>query len=152
MTICALSSASGQSGVAVLRISGPETKKLVEMITRSPLPTPRMANLSKLYNINTSNVIDEGIILWFPGPSSYTGEDMAELHVHGSRAIISALQNTILDTKKCRIAETIVRCQNEYLSRDTSTHDRQSFHTKGQLCFSKVIMVMEMMIAFLQCM
>ena len=105
MTICALSSASGQSGVAVLRISGPETKMLVEMITRRPLPTPRTANLSKLYNINTSNVIDEGIILWFPGPSSYTGEDMAELHVHGSRAIISALQNTILDTKKCRIAE-----------------------------------------------
>ena len=73
MTICALSSAPGQSGIAVLRISGPETKTLIELITKKALPTPRMAKLSKLHNINTSSVIDEGIILWFPGPNSYTG-------------------------------------------------------------------------------
>ena len=44
-------------------------------------------------------------MLWFPGPNSYTGEDMAELHVHGSRAVIKSVQNTILDTQKCRLAE-----------------------------------------------
>ena len=105
MTICALSSGSGQSGVAVLRISGAETKSLVEMITKKSLPPPRKASLLKLYNINTSRIIDEGIVLWFPAPNSYTGEDMAELHVHGSRAVITTLQNTIIETKKCRMAD-----------------------------------------------
>ena len=105
MTIFALSSAPGQSGVAVIRISGPETRTLIKMLTKKNLPPPRNAELSKLYNINTSSLIDEGIVLWFPSPNSYTGEDMAELHVHGSRAVISSLQNTILNTKKCRIAE-----------------------------------------------
>ena len=105
MTIFALSSGSGQSGVAIIRISGPETRSLIKMLTKKKLPLPRTADLSKLYNINTSGLIDEGIVLWFPSPNSYTGEDMAELHVHGSRAVISSLQNTILSTKKCRIAE-----------------------------------------------
>ena len=105
MTICALSSALGSSGVAVIRISGPETKNLIKKLIKKELPRPRMATLLKLYNINTSSLIDEAVVLWFPGPNSYTGEDMAELHVHGSRAIITCLQNTILDTKKCRLAE-----------------------------------------------
>ena len=105
MTICALSSGSGQSGVAVLRISGSETKSLIEMITKKSLPPPRKASLLKLYNINTSSLIDEGIVLWFPAPNSYTGEDMAELHVHGSRGVITEIQNNLLSTKKCRMAE-----------------------------------------------
>ena len=105
MTICALSSAPGSSGVAVIRISGPETKNLIKKLIKKELPRPRMATLLKLYNINTSSLIDEAVVLWFPGPNSYTGEDMAELHVHGSRAIITCLQNTILDTQKCRLAE-----------------------------------------------
>ncbi len=105
MTICALSSAPGSSGVAVIRISGPETKNLIKKLIKKELPRPRMATLLKLYNINTSSLIDEAIVLWFPGPNSYTGEDMAELHVHGSRAIITCLQNTILETQKCRLAE-----------------------------------------------
>ena len=99
MTICALSSASGPSGVAVIRISGPETKNLLKMLIKKELPAPRMASLLELYNINTSSLIDEAIVLWFPGPKSYTGEDMVELHVHGSRGVISSLQNTILNTK-----------------------------------------------------
>ncbi len=105
MTICALSSASGSSGVAIIRISGPETKNLIKKLIKKELPRPRMASLLKLYNIDTSSLIDEAIVLWFPGPNSYTGEDMAELHVHGSRAIIKSVQNTILETKKCRLAE-----------------------------------------------
>ena len=50
-----------------------------------------MATLRKINNINTSELIDEGIILWFPGPESYTGEDMAEIHVHGGKAVIEAI-------------------------------------------------------------
>jgi tRNA modification GTPase len=105
MTIFALSSAPGQSGIAVFRISGPETGDIIKMITNSELPSPRKAKLLKLNNINNSSLIDEGIVLWFPGPNSYTGEDMAELHVHGSRGVITEIQNNLLSTKKCRMAE-----------------------------------------------
>ena len=50
-------------------------------------------------------MIDEGIILWFPGPKSYTGEDMAEIHVHGSKAVIQSLLKSISQIKNCRMAE-----------------------------------------------
>ncbi len=105
MTIFALSSAPGQSGVAVFRISGPETGNIIKLITNKDLPSPRKARLLKINNINNSSLIDEGIILWFPAPNSYTGEDMAELHVHGSRGVIKEIQNNLLSTKKCRMAE-----------------------------------------------
>ena len=105
MTIFALSSAPGQSGVAVFRISGPETGNIIKLITNNDLPSPREAKLLKINNINNSNLIDEGIVLWFPAPNSYTGEDMAELHVHGSRGVIKEIQNNLLSTKKCRMAE-----------------------------------------------
>ena len=105
MTIFALSSAPGQSGVAVIRISGPETGNIIKLITNKDLPPPRTAKLLKINNINNSSLIDEGIILWFPAPNSYTGEDMAELHVHGSRGVITEIQNNLLSTKKCRMAE-----------------------------------------------
>ena len=105
MTIFALSSAPGQSGVAVFRISGPETGNIIKLITNKDLPSPRKARLLKINNINNSSLIDEGIILWFPAPNSYTGEDMAELHVHGSRGVITEIQNNLLSTKKCRMAE-----------------------------------------------
>ncbi len=64
-----------------------------------------MATLRKINYSNTSELIDEGIILWFPGPESYTGEDMAELHIHGSKAVIDAIHLTISTIENCRIAE-----------------------------------------------
>ena len=105
MTIYALSSGPGISGIAVIRISGPETKIAIEKMTKEGIPTPRMASLRKINKINTNDPIDEGIIIWFPGPDSYTGEDMAEFHVHGSRAVIDAIHNSISKVKNCRIAE-----------------------------------------------
>ena len=105
MTIYALSTGPGISGVAVIRVSGKETRSVIKKLTNNNLPTPRIATLSKINNINTSELIDEGIILWFPGPQSYTGEDMAEFHVHGSRAVIQAVQNSISQIKNCRLAE-----------------------------------------------
>ena len=105
MTIFALSSGPGVSGVAVIRVSGPETKKVLEKLTGKEIPTPRMASLRKINKINTNELIDEGIIIWFPGPDSYTGQDMAEFHVHGSRAVIDAVHNAISKVKNCRIAE-----------------------------------------------
>ena len=83
MTIYALSTGPGLSGVAVIRISGPDTKEVIKKLTSSDLPAPRLATIKKFNKINTNELIDEGILLWFPGPQSYTGEDMAEFHVHG---------------------------------------------------------------------
>ena len=105
MTIYALSSGPGVSGVAVIRISGSETSKVIKSLTGKQIPRPRVATLRKINNINTSELIDEGIILWFPGPESYTGEDMAEIHVHGGKAVVLAVQNEISKIKNCRFAE-----------------------------------------------
>ena len=105
MTIYALASGSGISGVAIIRISGDNVKEVVKLLTGMELPRPRVATLRKINNINTSDLIDEGIIIWFPGPDSYTGEDMAEFHVHGGKAVILAIQNQISKIENCRLAE-----------------------------------------------
>ena len=105
MTIYALSSGPGISGVAVIRISGSETKNILKKLTNNNLPRPRVATLKKINKINKNELIDEGIIIWFPRPQSYTGEDMAELHVHGSRAVIEAIQDEISKIEDCRLAE-----------------------------------------------
>ena len=105
MTIFALSSGPGVSGLAVIRISGPDTKKVIKLLTDKDLPKPRTAILRKINKINTSDLIDEGLILWFPGPESYTGEDMAEIHVHGSKAVVDALHYSLSQIENCRLAE-----------------------------------------------
>ncbi|MDB4141563.1 tRNA uridine-5-carboxymethylaminomethyl(34) synthesis GTPase MnmE [Candidatus Pelagibacter sp.] len=105
MTIYALSTGPGISGIAIIRVSGEDTKKVIELLTNSTVPEPRVATLRKINKINTSELIDEGIILWFPGPESYTGEDMVEFHVHGSKAVIDALHHSISKVENCRLAE-----------------------------------------------
>ena len=105
MTIYALSTGPGVSGIAVVRVSGKEAAEVVKQLTGDDLPVPRVAVLKKLKNSNTNEMIDEGIVLWFPGPNSYTGEDLAEFHVHGSRAVVSALHSSISGIKNCRLAE-----------------------------------------------
>ena len=105
MTIYALSSGPGISGVAVIRLSGQDTSKVIQLLTGKEPPKPRVATLRKINKINTSELIDEGLILWFPGPESYTGEDMAEIQVHGSKAVVDALHSTLSQIKNCRLAE-----------------------------------------------
>ena len=105
MTIYALSSGPGISGIAVIRVSGPDTKKVLEKVTFSALPSPKVATLRKFKDPVENNLIDEGILLWFPGPESYTGEDMAEFHVHGSKAVIDAMHSAISKVEGCRMAE-----------------------------------------------
>jgi len=105
MSIYALSSGPGVSGVAIIRISGSEAAEVIKSLTKKDLPKPRMATLRKINNINTSELIDEGIIIWFPGPESYTGEDMAEIHVHGGKAVVLSVQNEISKVENCRLAE-----------------------------------------------
>ena len=104
MTIYALSSGPGVSGLAVIRVSGPDTKRVINQLTNINNPEKRMAILTKFFN-EKKNIIDEGILIWFPGPNSYTGEDMAEFHVHGSRAVIDAIYREISFVENCRLAE-----------------------------------------------
>ena len=105
MTIYALSSGPGISGIAVIRVSGIHTKKVLKNLTFSSLPKPKVASLRKFKNPQTKELIDEGILLWFPGPHSYTGEDMAEFHIHGSKAVIDAIHSSISNIDGCRLAE-----------------------------------------------
>ena len=105
MTIYALSSGPGISGIAVIRVSGKNTAEVIKKLTRSKLPSPRVATLKKFNKNGKKELIDEGVILWFPGPNSYTGEDLAEFHVHGSRAVIKAMHSAISKINNCRLAE-----------------------------------------------
>ena len=105
MTIYALSSGAGLSGVAVIRISGSETEKVILTLTKKVLPTPRVATLRKIFSCKSNDLIDEGIIIWFPGPNSYTGEDMAEFHVHGSKSVIQVILDNLSKIENCRLAE-----------------------------------------------
>ena len=105
MTIFALSSGPGLSGIAVIRVSGPNTKNVLKNMTISPIPSPKVAVVRKFINPKTKDLIDQGILLWLPGPESYTGEDMAEFHVHGSKAVIEAINLCLSKIEGCRLAE-----------------------------------------------
>ena len=105
MTIYALSSGQGVSGIAVIRVSGSKTKNVIKKLTNLPIPSPRVATIRKFSKIDNNELIDEGILIWFPGPNSYTGEDMAELHVHGSKSVIEEIHLSISKIGGCRLAE-----------------------------------------------
>ena len=105
MTIYALSSGPGISGIAVIRISGTRAKEILSNLTDKPFPKKRYATLKKIRNNLTNEIIDEGIVLWFPGPNTYTGQDMVEIHMHGSKAVIEEIQNVLSKFDSCRLAE-----------------------------------------------
>ncbi len=84
-TIFALASAPGRAGVAVVRLSGPQAARAVEALTGKPPGAPRRAVLARIAGI------DRGLVLYFQGPDSFTGEDVAEFHVHGGRAVVDGV-------------------------------------------------------------
>ena len=100
-TIFSLSSAPGRAGVSVFRVSGEAAGNVLDNLLNSSRPVPRKASLKKLYG--GDGLIDEALVLWMPGPKSFTGEDCVEFHVHGSPAVIEALAMALLQ-KKCRQA------------------------------------------------
>jgi tRNA modification GTPase len=101
-TIFALSSGPPPAGVAVVRLSGPDAGSLLEKIA-GKLPAPRMATRVRLRDISTkfdtggadTDIIDDALVLWFPAPNSFTGEDVVEFHLHGGRAVIAALSDML---------------------------------------------------------
>ncbi len=103
-TIFALSSGHGRAGVAVIRISGPTAGEALDRMA-PPRPQPRLAALRRVRHPQTGEVLDYGLALWFPGPRSETGEDMAELQVHGGHAVIAGVLGALGTIEGCRLAE-----------------------------------------------
>jgi len=103
-TIYALSSAPGRAGVAVIRVSGPQAGEVLRQLAGG-VPAPRFASLRTLKRPDDGTVLDRGLVLWFPGPESFTGEDVAELHVHGGRAVIEAVFSALSGVTGTRPAD-----------------------------------------------
>lgn len=101
-TIFALSSGSPPAGIAVIRISGPRAGEALAALSGS-LPQPRRASYRTL-SVPRGTVLDRALILWFPGPATATGEDLAELHLHGGRAVVSAVEAALADLPGLRRA------------------------------------------------
>lgn len=94
-TIVALASGAGRAGVAVIRVSGPDAGAVLTRLTGRVLPPARVATLATV-RAQGGETLDQALALWFPGPASFTGEDVAELHVHGGPAVIEAVVGACL--------------------------------------------------------
>ena len=104
-TIYALSSGAGRAGLAVIRLSGPSGAEVVQKLTGMELPPPRYAERRTFRASDGDRTLDEGLLLWFPGPLSFTGEDVAEFHVHGGPAVIAAMLAALSAFVGTRVAE-----------------------------------------------
>lgn len=104
-TIFALSSGHGKSGVAVIRLSGPGCASALASLTGRPLPAARVAARRLFADPESGELIDDGLALFFPGPRSFTGEDVVELHIHGGQATVSAMLETLRHREGLRPAE-----------------------------------------------
>jgi tRNA modification GTPase len=106
MNIFALSSGRGPCGIAIIRMSGPDTLSICKLISKEQKIKENEINLCKFFDPDNGTIIDpEALILWFPKPNSFTGDDVAEFHVHGSNAIISYFLKVLSSQKNCRLAE-----------------------------------------------
>src|SRR6202795_5175195 len=103
-TIFALSSGRPPAAIAVVRISGPRAGDALKALS-GKIPSPRQAALARIRDPQTNDIIDEALALWFPAPHSETGEDVAELQLHGGRAVIAAVLAALGKIEGCRLAE-----------------------------------------------
>jgi tRNA modification GTPase len=148
-TIFALSSGSVPSAVAVVRISGPHAGEVLRKII-GRLPEARRAVLARVRDPSTAESIDQALALWFPGPASETGEDMAELQLHGGRAVVAAVFSALGKLEGMRLAEpgeftrrafehgrldlTRVEALADLIYADTEAQRQQAFqHMRGML-------------------
>ena len=140
-TIVALSSGSVPSGVAVIRVSGPQAKTCVEVLTHKP--PPKAGSFDLRYFRDGAEVLDQGLVLWFEGPRSFTGEDVAEFQTHGGRAVVDGVLDAIGRIDGVRFAEagefskqaflngrldlTEVEGLSDLIQAETSLQRRQAF-------------------------
>lgn len=102
-TIFALSSGAPPAAIAIIRVSGPAARAAAEALA-GPLPAPRLAS-RRVLRANDGAPLDEALLLWFPGPHSATGEDLAEFHLHGGRAVVAAVEAALAQRDGLRRAE-----------------------------------------------
>jgi tRNA modification GTPase len=102
-TIFALSSGSPPAGIAIVRVSGPHAGEALQALSGG-LPPARRARRASLRDA-AGNLLDEGLVLWFPGPDTVTGEDLAEVHLHGGRAVVAAVERALAALPGLRRAE-----------------------------------------------
>lgn len=103
-TIFAKASGAGRAAIAVVRLSGERCGEVLARMIQGRLPPPRVATLRRLRDPESRDVLDKAMLLWFPGPHSYTGEDVAELHLHGGPAILASVSKALV-ALGCRPAE-----------------------------------------------
>ncbi|MDX2224694.1 MAG: tRNA uridine-5-carboxymethylaminomethyl(34) synthesis GTPase MnmE [Rhodospirillaceae bacterium] len=104
-TIFALASAPGRAGIAVIRVSGPKAAKALARLGVTGPPPPRRAARAVFSDPISGEALDDGLVIWFPAPHSFTGEDVAELHVHGGRAVIDSVLAALAGIGGLRPAE-----------------------------------------------
>jgi tRNA modification GTPase len=141
-TIFALSSGRPPAAIAVIRISGPQAALALKTLT-GRMPQPRQAGLVRVREPTNGEVIDEALALWFPAPASETGEDVAELQLHGGQAVIAAVLDALNTIEGCRMAEpgeftrrafengkldlTAVEGLGDLIAAETAAQRRQAF-------------------------
>lgn len=103
-TIFALASAPGRAGVAVVRISGAAAGRVIDAMA-APRPDPRRAAGRFIRHPESGDKLDRGVVLWFPAPASFTGENVVELHLHGGRAVVAAVLSALGRLPGLRLAE-----------------------------------------------
>ena len=147
MNIYALSSGRGPSGIAIIRLSGKDTLKIAQLISKENNIKSREANLCKFYNPTNNQIIDEGLILWFPGPNSYTGEDLAEFHIHGSNAVISLFLDVLSKQANSRMAEpgefTKIAFQNNKIDLLEAESIGDLIHSETELQRQQAVQIMQ---------
>ncbi|KAH9086473.1 hypothetical protein LEN26_020120 [Aphanomyces euteiches] len=126
-TIYALSSAEGRAGVAVVRVSGPMADQcLLQMTQKATLPPPRQAVRRDITHPETKELLDTAMAIRFPGPKSFTGEDVVELHLHGSRPVISGVLQALGTLSTYRPAEA-----GEFTERAFDNHKMDLMQVEG---------------------
>ena len=137
MTIYALSTPPGVSGIAIVRISGNNSLTIAKDIVRGKIEKPRMALLKTLYD-SKKEIIDEGIVIWYPKGQSYTGDDLVEFHVHGSKAVINKFLNELSLRADCQLAEPGEFTKQAFLNNKINLYEAESIadllnaETEGQ--------------------
>ena len=104
-TIFALASAPAPSASAMVRVSGPGARDTLRRISGRGAARPQRLSLATLTDPETGEILDRGLVAWFPGPRSFTGEDVVEFHVHGGRAVVAGLVDALSKVPGLRVAE-----------------------------------------------
>lgn len=103
-TIFALATPPGKSGVAIIRLSGPDCQAVWQSLIGA-MPKARYATRIEIKDPDSKDLIDDALGLWFPGPHSFTGEDVVELQIHGSQAVLQETLDLLAKQPGCRLAE-----------------------------------------------